>query len=134
MNDGTVNIFFNAKLYDKMNSVERRNFFEYLCKQKTESDFTTNLANKVNSVKTSSDEKRVYMTFEEMVEIRHEEGFNEGKSVGLEEGRAEGLEQGAYNKSLETAKKLLAMSLPLEKIAEATSLPLETVMELKNMA
>ena len=74
------------------------------------------------------------MTFEEMVEIRHEEGFNEGKSVGLEEGRAEGLEQGAYNKSLETAKKLLAMSLPLEKIAEATSLPLETVMELKNMA
>ena len=138
MNDGTVNIFFNAKLYDKMNSVERRNFFEYLCKQKTESDFTTNLANKVNSVKTSSDEKRVYMTFEEMVEER----FNEGKSVGLEEGREEGiaqgmekgLEQGAYNKSLETAKKLLAMSLPLEKIAEATGLPLETVMELKNMA
>ena len=138
MDDGTVNIFFNAKLYDKMNSVERRNFFEYLCKQKTESDFTTNLADKVNSVKTSSDEKRVYMTFEEMVEER----FNEGKSVGLEEGREEGiaqgmekgLEQGAYNKSLETAKKLLAMSLPLEKIAEATGLPLETVMELKNMA
>ena len=138
MNDGSVNIFFNAKLYDKMNSVERRNFFEYLCKQKTESDFTTNLANKVNSVKTSSDEKRVYMTFEEMVEER----FYEGKSVGLEEGREEGiaqgmekgLEQGAYNKSLETAKKLLAMSLPLEKIAEATGLPLETVMELKNMA
>ena len=138
MNDGTVNIFFNAKLYDKMNSVERRNFFEYLCKQKTESDFTTNLANKVNSVKTSSDEKRVYMTFEEMVEER----FNEGKSVGLEEGREEGIaqgmekgrEEGAYNKSLETAKKLLAMSLPLEKIAEATGLPLETVMELKNMA
>ena len=138
MDDGSVNIFFNAKLYDKMNSVERRNFFEYLCKQKTESNFTTNLANKVNSVKTSSDEKRVYMTFEEMVEER----FYEGKSVGLEEGREEGiaqgmekgLEQGAYNKSLETAKKLLAMSLPLEKIAEATGLPLETVMKLKNMA
>ena len=66
------------------------------------------------------------MTFEEMVEIRHEEGFNEGKSVGLEEGR----EEGAYNNKLETAKKLLAMSLPLEKIAEATGLPLKTVLEL----
>ena len=70
------------------------------------------------------------MTFEEMVEIRHEEGFNEGKSVGLEEGKAQGMEQGAYNKSLETAKKLLAMTLPLEKIAEATGLPLKTVLGL----
>jgi predicted transposase/invertase (TIGR01784 family) len=52
----------------------------------------------------------------------------------MEKGITQGLEQGAYNKSLETAKKLLAMSLPLEKIAEATDLPLETVMKLKNMA
>ena len=124
MNDGTVNIFFNAKLYDKMNSVERRNFFEYLCKQKAGSDFTTNLANKVNSVKTSSDEKRVYMTFEEMVEIRHEEGFNEGKSVGLEEG--------AYNKSLETARRLFRTQLSAQQISECTDVPLEKVLELQN--
>ena len=136
MDDGSVNIFFNAKLYDKMNSVERRNFFEYLCKQKTESDFTTNLANKVNSVKTSSDEKRVYMTFEEMVEER----FNEGKSVGLEDGREEGIaqgmekgrEEGAYNKSLETAKTALSMNLPPETISKLTGLPLETILKLKN--
>ena len=128
MNDGSVNIFFNAKLYDKMNSVERRNFFEYLCKQKTESDFTTNLANKVKSVKTSSDEKRVYMTFEEMVEER----FNEGKSVGLEEGREEGIAQGAYNNKLETAKKLLEDNIPPETVVKYTDLPLETILELKN--
>jgi predicted transposase/invertase (TIGR01784 family) len=135
MNDGSVNIFFNAKLYDKMNSVERRNFFEYLCKQKTESNFTENLANKVKSVKTSSDEKRVYMTFEEMVEIRHEEGFNEGKSVGLEEGIAQGMkkgqEEGAYNNKLETAKNLLKDNISPEAVVKYTGLSLETVLKLK---
>ena len=119
MDDGTVNIFFNAKLYDKMNSVERRNFFEYLCKQKTESDFTTNLANKVNSVKTSSDEKRVYMTFEEMVEVRREEAKEEGR------------EEGAYNKSLETARNLLKDDISPEAVVKYTELPLETVLKLK---
>ena len=119
MDDGSVNIFFNAKLYDKMNSVERRNFFEYLCKQKTESDFTTNLANKVNSVKTSSDEKRVYMTFEEMVEVRREEAKEEGR------------EEGAYNKSLETARNLLKDDISPEAVVKYTELPLETVLKLK---
>ena len=119
MGDGTVNIFFNAKLYDKMNSVERRNFFEYLCKQKTESDFTENLANKVKSVKTSSDEKRVYMTFEEMVEER----FNEGKSVGLEEGREE--------TRIETAKNFLKNGISPDLIAKCTGLSLEKVLELQ---
>ena len=131
MDDGTVNIFFNAKLYDKMNSVERRNFFEYLCKQKTESDFTANLANKVKSVKTSSDEKRVYMTFEEMVEER----FNEGKSVGLEEGRAEGIEEGKEEgreeKAIETAKNFLKNGISPELIAKCTGLSLEKVLELR---
>ena len=119
MDDGSVNIFFNAKLYDKMNSVERRNFFEYLCKQKTESDFTTNLADKVNSVKTSSDEKRVYMTFEEMVEVRREEAKEEGR------------EEGAYNKSLETARNLLKDDISPEAVVKYTELPLETVLKLK---
>ena len=82
------------------------------------------------------------MTFEMLMEERFEAGVEKGIKQGIEKGREEGreegitqgIEQGAYNKSLETAKKLLAMSLPLEKIAEVTGVPLETVMELKNMA
>ena len=107
-----------------MNSVERRNFFKYLCKQKTESNFTANLANKVKSVKTSSDEKRVYMTFEEMVEER----FNEGKSVGLEEGKEEGREQ----KAIETARNMFELNLSPAQIAKCTGIPLEKVLELQN--
>ena len=107
-----------------MNSVERRNFFEYLCKQKTESDFTTNLADKVKSVKTSSDEKRVYMTFEEMVEVRREEA--------KEEGRAEGIEKGREETRLETARNMFELNLSPAQIAKCTGLPLEKVLELQN--
>ena len=86
------------------------------------------------------------MTFEMLMEEKkkeareqgreegREEGIAEGMEKGIEKGWEEGLEQGAYNKSLETAKKLLGMNLPLEKIAEATGLPLKTVIELKDMA
>ena len=59
------------------------------------------------------------MTFEMLMEERFEAGMEKG------------IKKGAYNKSLETAKKLLDMSLTLEKIAEATGLPLETVLELE---
>ena len=82
------------------------------------------------------------MTFEMLMEERFEAGMEkgikkgreEGIAQGIEQGREEGLEQGAYNNKLETAKKLLDMSLTLEKIAEATGLPLETILELKNRA
>ena len=70
------------------------------------------------------------MTFEMLMEER----FEAGMEKGIKKGREEGIEQGTYNKSLETAKKLLAMSLPLEKIAEATGLPLDTILELKDRA
>ncbi len=66
------------------------------------------------------------MTFEMLMEEKFE--------AGMEKGIKKGIEKGAYNKSLETAKKLLAMSLPLEKIAEATGLPLDTILELKKNA
>ena len=56
-----------------------------------------------------------------MADMRHE-GFEEG----LEQGR----EQGAYQNKLETAKKLIAMGLSIEQVAQGTSLPLETILEL----
>ncbi len=62
------------------------------------------------------------MTFEMLMEEKFEAGVEKG------------IKKGAYNTKLETAKKLLAMSLTLEKIAEATDLPLETVLELKDRA
>ncbi len=57
MNDGTVNIFFNARNYDKMKPQKMRSFFEYLCQQKTNSDFTDRLAAMVERIKISPQEK-----------------------------------------------------------------------------
>ena len=53
----------------------------------------------------------------------HAEGFAEGKAEGIVEGKAEG--------RLETARKLKALGVPIEKIAAATGLSRETIENLK---
>ena len=67
------------------------------------------------------------MTFEMMLEEKKDESF----AQGLEQGIEQGIEQGAYQKSLETAEKLLAINLSVEQIAQITGLPLEMVIKLK---
>ncbi|MBR0174461.1 MAG: hypothetical protein IJQ22_03005 [Bacteroidales bacterium] len=51
------------------------------------------------------------------------EGLAEGRAEGLAEGRAEG--EAAKAKAI--AKKLLAMGLPIEQVAEGTGLSMEKV-------
>ena len=64
------------------------------------------------------------MTFEMMLEEKKDETF--------ERGIEQGVEQVAYQKSLETAEKLLAINLSVEQIAQVTGLPLATIETLKN--
>jgi hypothetical protein len=49
----------------------------------------------------------------------------------MEEKFEAGVEKGAYNKSLETAKKLLLKGMTPVEISEVTGLSLETILELK---
>ena len=78
------------------------------------------------------------MTFEMLMEEKFEAGMEKGRvegiAQGIEKGREEGIEQGAYNKSLETAKKLLLKGMSPAEISEITGLQIEKIMELKNMA
>ena len=74
------------------------------------------------------------MTFEMLMEEKFEAGMEKGIKQGIEKGREEGREQGAYNKSLETAKKLLLKGMSPAEISEITGLQIEKIMELKNMA
>ena len=62
------------------------------------------------------------MTFEMLMEERFEAGVEKG------------MKKGAYNKSLETAKKLLLKDMSPAEISEVTGLPLETIFELKRNA
>ncbi len=123
MNDGTVNIFFNAKKYDKMKSAKLRSFFEYLCKEKPDSPFTDRLAQLVERIKTSPQERKAYMMFSEIVQKEAQEM--------REEGRAEGIEEGQQKKAIETAKNFLINGTDVGLIAKCTGLPLEQVLELQ---
>ena len=67
---------------------------------------------------------------EEAYAIGLERGIERGIERGLEQGRLEGLERGAYQKALETAKKLLARGYELEDIADLSGLTLSQVQEI----
>ncbi|MDY4674229.1 MAG: hypothetical protein SO369_04455 [Treponema sp.] len=60
-------------------------------------------------------------------------GLERGIERGLEQGRLEGLERGAYQKALETAKKLLLRGYSSEDIADLSGLTLSQVQELLNL-
>ena len=60
-------------------------------------------------------------------------GLERGIERGLEQVRLEGLERGAYQKALETAKKLLLRGYSSEDIADLSGLTLSQVQELLNL-
>ena len=80
----------------------------------------------------------MYLTYtSRMMECRrdgYEEGLHTGLTTGREEGISigleQGLERGAYQKALETAKRLLSYGDSPEKVAMCTNLPLDVVLEL----
>ena len=57
--------------------------------------------------------------------------FPSGLHTGREEGISIGLERGAYQKSLETAKLMLGLGIPLEQVQICTSLPLDVIQHLQ---
>ena len=60
-----------------------------------------------------------------------EEGRAEGRAEGKEEGRAEGRAEGMSQRSLEIARNLLSLGLPVDQIIQATGLTEEEIELLK---
>ena len=60
----------------------------------------------------------------------YEEGLHTGLTTGREEGISIGLERGAYQKALETARKLITRGYAPEEIADVSGLTLSQVQEL----
>ena len=123
MNDGTVNIFFNATMYDKMQSENLRSFFRYLCGKNSDDNFTDRLSALVERVKMNAQWRHRYMTIEQeiklQVEARTKERLNEKLNEKLDESK------------LEIAKNLLKINISPEQIAMATELSLEQVKSLE---
>ena len=59
------------------------------------------------------------------------EGKEEGRAEGKEEGRAEGRAEGMSQRSLEIARNLLSLGLPVNQITQATGLTEEEIELLK---
>lgn len=118
MNDGTVNIFFNAKKYDSMRSKELCAFFRYLFGKEPDSGFTDRLSRLVDRAKHNAQWRHRYMTWEQEMKIQVDEKVKEQ----LEDSK------------LESARKMLGDSIPAEAVSKYTSLPLDKVLELKKEA
>ena len=151
MNDGTVNIFFNATMYDKMQSENMRSFFKYLCGKSSDDNFTDRLSALVERVKMNAQWRHRYMTIEQEIKLQVEARTNE-RAKELAKDIAKNMAQDmakdmakdmaqdiakdmaqdiANEKTLETAKNLLKINISPEQIAMATGLSLEQVTSLK---
>ena len=133
--DGTEKIFLNTTAKDLTNlDGEMSLFYDYVRDKTAQTAFTKELDATISRMKQEKEERNMYLTYtSRMMECR-QDGYEEGVSVGLATGREEGisigLERGAYQKALETAKKLLSYGDSPEKVSICTNLPLETVQEL----
>ena len=160
MDDGTVNVFFNAKKYDTMKSEELRAFFKYLCGKEPSSGFTDRLSALVERVKTNAQWRHRFMTWEQEMAIQSNEKAKEiAKELAKDMAKdiaqdiAKNMAQDmakdiarnmvkdtaqsiandiANQKVIETAQKMLKEKIGTpEQISMVTSIPLEKVLELK---
>jgi len=160
MDDGTVNVFFNAKKYDTMRSEELRAFFKYLCGKEPSSGFTDRLSALVERVKTNAQWRHRFMTWEQEMAIQSNEKAKEiAKELAKDMAKdiaqdiAKNMAQDmakdiarnmvkdtaqsiandiANQKVIETAQKMLKEKIGTpEQISMVTSIPLEKILELK---
>ena len=131
MNDGTVNVFFNATMYDKMQSENLRSFFRYLCGKNSDDNFTDRLSALVERVKMNAQWRHRYMTIEQEIKLQVEARTNE-RAKELAKDIAKDMAQDIANeKTIETAKKMLENNIPAEIVAKCTGLEISQVDKLK---
>ena len=135
MNDGTVNIFFNAAMYDKMRSEGLRSFFKYLCGKTAKDDFTDRLSALVERVKMNAQWRHRYMTIEQEIKLQARNlarDMAKDMAQDIAKDMARNMANDIANeKTLETAKKMLENNIPAEIIAKCTGLELSQVDKIK---
>ena len=135
LQDGSLRIFLNATT-NHLDSLDQKlqAFYHYLQKGVVESELARTISESITTLKNNSLERRYYMTWAvKMADARYDgydEGYEKGISIGLERGRATGREEGAYQKALETARKLIVRGNSTEDVADLTGLSLLQIKEL----
>ena len=150
LDDGTFKIFFNAEMYDRMNSQNMKSFFKYLAGKNADDDFTRQIEEKVSWAKKNIRWRKQYMTWQQTIDeakmFAYEEAYNEAYDEAYNEAYDEAYDKAydeaydkaydeAYNeakekaheKTLESARLMLRDGVPIEQVSKWTSLPLEEV-------
>ena len=147
MNDGTVNVFFNVRMYDKMKSPKLRAFCEYLCGQESDTAFTGKLSALVARLKLNAQRRHEYMTWEQELKIQARylaqeiapemaKGMAQELAKDMANDIAKDMAKGAKaegqtEKAIETAKNMLDNDISTELVAKCTGMPLEQVLQLQ---
>ena len=123
LEDGTSKLFLNtaAKALDSLDG-DLRLFYDYVRERTAQTTFTKELDNSISKLKQEKEERSMYLTYtSRMMECRRD---------GYEEGLHTGREEGAYQKALETARKLIVRGNSTEDVADLTGLSLLQIKEL----
>ena len=125
LNDGSLRIFLNTSA-EKLTTLDAKlqAFYHYIQEGTVESDLAQNISDKITTLKNDSVTRRYYvMTSLKIADLQRD---------AYTEGREEGISIGAYEKALETARKLIARGDSLEVVAELLDLSLLEVQRLMN--
>ena len=122
LNDGTTKIIINVKAYEKVKNPELKGLMKYICDGIVTTSLTEEIEMAMSNIKQNTTFLKEYKSFYATMQ--------DAKMEGRMEGRMEGMREGIYTKAIETAKKLIAMNLSIEQIAQATGLSIEEIAKL----
>ena len=132
--DGIFKVILSARGDKGDVSDEMSKFLLYLTDQRTESDLTKRLNERVLAARSHEKWRREYMTLQERDELMREEGRKEGREEGRKEGREEGRkegreegrEEGTETANLSNLKNLMeALKISAESAIDLVKIPAE---------
>ena len=142
LDDKCRKIAYNVNAFEKVDDEKIRKLLEFISTGKSETALTNKICKELKRVQGNEEWRAEYMTWEMLKQDTYDSGFSAGEEHGIaigeergillgrNEGISLGITQGAYQKAIETAKKLINLGLPQDQIALVTGLSVEEIEKL----
>ena len=121
MDDGSYKVIFNTRAFEDVEDETLRELLKFFHTGKATSGVAKEIEMKMEAIKRDS------VIFAEFLPTFMK--LKDAKDEGKKEGWLEGIAKGSYEKAIDTAKKCLAMNMPIETIAEITGLTKEEILK-----
>ena len=123
LGDDAYKVFLNAGGSVKGMPEKLAAFLRFIRTNEATDAFTEKLDRCVKNAAEHKEWRLEYMTLQQ----KYREEYEAGVQDGIEQGRVQGIERGRHQEKQNTAKKLIQMQMPVEKIAQAVGESVETV-------